>query len=114
VLFPDISRRRLRIELKAAGVRSQLFARKQVRGESVRDDGAWLIDADLATAQLEELLRRPGVALEPPPARKKPRVKSRAKAAAKATAKRPSKVRAPCVPGSAFLQSARTRRRANG
>jgi GTP-binding protein HflX len=114
VLFPDIARKRLRIEMSAAGVRSQLFTRKLVRSESVRDDGTWLMDVDLATSQLAELLRRPGVTLEPPAARKPARVKTRAKSAAKKPAKRPSKVRSPCVPGSAFLQSARTRRRATG
>jgi hypothetical protein len=114
VLFPDIARQRLRIEMSAAGVRSQLFTRKLVRSESVRDDGTWLMDVDLASSQLAELLRRPGVTLEPPAARRKVRVKARAKSTAKKPAKRPSKVRSPCVPGSAFLQSARTRRRATG
>jgi len=72
-------------------VRSQLYERKLVRSEAVRDDGSWLIEADLSGSQLQELLRKPGVAVEPRPARAKPRVKSRVKSRPKA--------KPPCVPG---------------
>jgi len=106
ILFPDIGHHRLAIELRAAGVRSQLYERKLVRSEAVRDDGSWLIEADLSGSQLQELLRKPGVAVEPRPARAKPRVKSRVKSRPKA--------KPPCVPGRAFLQSGRSRRRAQG
>jgi GTP-binding protein HflX len=92
VLYPDVARHRLSVTLAAAGVRSQLFTRKLVRAEEVLEDGGWLIDVELSKSQLEELLRRPGVAL-----------------AAKRSAR---KSKLPCVPGSAFLQSGRTRHRA--
>jgi GTP-binding protein HflX len=106
VLYPDVARHRLGIALGAAGVRSQLYTRKLVRGEEVREDGGWLIDVELSMVQLRELLRRPGVAAEPRPARPQPRAKPRAKSRAQA--------KAPCVAGSAFLQSGRSRRRASG
>jgi len=106
VLYPDVARHRLGIALGAAGVRSQLYTRKLVRGEEVREDGGWLIDVELSMVQLRELLRRPGVAAEPRPARPQPRAKPRAKSRAQA--------KAPCVAGSAFLQSNRSRRRAHG
>jgi GTPase len=110
VLYPDVARHRLNISLTAAGVRSQLFARKLVRGEEVRDDGSWLMDVELSTAQLEELLRRPGVAAEPRSSRARSPIKTRVKSRAKS---RP-KSKLPCVAGGTFLQSGRSRRRANG
>jgi GTP-binding protein HflX len=106
VLYPDVARHRVSVALEAAAVRSQLYARKLVRGEAVRDDGGWLIDLELSAAQLQELLWRPGVALEPKPARAKRRAKTRVPAR--------SKSKLPCVPESAFLQSSGSRRRAHG
>ena len=106
VLYPDVGRHRVRIGFEAAAVRSQLYTRKLVRAEEVRDDGSWLIDVELTAAQLQELLRKPGVALEPKVVRPKPRAKVRVKPRAKA--------KLPCVAGSAFLQSGRSRRRAHG
>ncbi len=114
ILFPDVGRHRLAIELVAAAVRSQLYERKLVLTESVRDDGSWLIDVDISGTQLQELLRRPGVAVEAKPARAKPRAKPRAKSRAKTRPKSRPKSKLPCVPGSAFLQSGHSRRRAQG
>jgi GTP-binding protein HflX len=94
VAYPDIRRHRLRIELTAAGVRSQLYARKLLRSEQVFDDGGWLVEVELSTAQLEELLRKPGVAAEP--------------------AATDSQAKLPCVAGTGFLQSGRSRRRVAG
>jgi GTP-binding protein HflX len=105
VLYPDVGRHRVRIGFEAAAVRSQLYTRKLVRAEEVRDVG-WLIDVESTAAQLQELLRKPGVALEPKAVRPKPRAKARVKPRAKA--------KLPCVAGSAFLQSGRSRRRAHG
>jgi GTP-binding protein HflX len=94
VLYPDVGLHRLCIAMAGAGVRSQLYERKLVRGEKVRADGSWVIEVELSKMQLEELLRRPGVAAEPAKSRKASK--------------------APCVAGSAFLQSGPSRRRAHG
>jgi GTP-binding protein HflX len=94
VAYPDIARHTLRIALAAAGVRSQLYERKLVRSEKVREDGGWLLEAELSTVQLAELLRRSGVAVEPDAV--------------------DGEAGLPCVAGTAFLQSGRSRRRASG
>jgi len=94
VTYPDIGRHRVRIALAAAGLRSQLYGRKRVRSEEVLDDGGWLLEVELSTAQVEELLRQPGVAVEP--------------------ATQETETGLPCVAGTAFLQSGHSRRRANG
>ena len=60
---PNLVRRSLHLELKAGGVRSNLYQRNAVRAESTRNDGSWDIDVELEMAEIDKLLGKPGVEL---------------------------------------------------
>ena len=60
---PNLVRRSLHLELRAGGIRSNLYQRNAVRGESTRNDGSWDIDVELELVEIDKLLGRPGVEL---------------------------------------------------
>ncbi len=60
---PDLVLRSLHLELRAGGVRSNLYQRNAVRAERARDDGSWDIDVELELSEIERLLGKAGVEL---------------------------------------------------
>jgi GTP-binding protein HflX len=60
---PNQIRRRLHIELRAASVRSALYARNAVRAERQNDDGSWNLDVELDVTEIAKLAGSAGVDL---------------------------------------------------
>ncbi len=60
---PNQIRRGLHIELRAASVRSALYARNAVRAEHQNDDGSWNMDVELDVTEIAKLAGSAGVDL---------------------------------------------------
>jgi GTP-binding protein HflX len=60
---PNQVRRGLHIELRAASVRSALYARNAVRSERQNDDGSWNVDVELDVTEVAKLAGSAGVDL---------------------------------------------------
>jgi GTP-binding protein HflX len=60
---PHQVRRALHVELRAASVRSALYARNAVRAERQNDDGSWILDVELDVNEIAKLAGSAGVDL---------------------------------------------------
>jgi GTP-binding protein HflX len=65
---PNQLRRTLHLELRAASIRSALFARNAVRAERQQDDGSWELDVELDATEFAKLMGVAGLRVVDNPA----------------------------------------------
>jgi GTP-binding protein HflX len=71
---PNLERRTLHLELRAAALRSELYQRDAVRAERQREDGSWDLDIELESHEFAKLLGVKGVHAMSTPAERAQRV----------------------------------------